>query len=229
MRAPISIVIPTLNSARDLPVTLLSLMEGLDANLIYEVVISDGGSTDETKEIASEWGAAWLEGPSSRGGQLKRGVAHARGSWIFVLHADTFLQEGWSEDVASYFHEGPLCFSLAFRADGLAPRLVECWANLRTSVLGLPFGDQGLILSRNDYDRAGGYPDQPLMEDVALVLALTAKIRRLSSRAFTDAEKYKADGWVRRGAQNILILLRYFGGASAEALSREYQSSVDPN
>ena len=94
MRAPISIVIPTLNSARDLPVTLLSLMEGLDANLIYEVVISDGGSTDETREIASEWGAAWLEGPSSRGGQLKRGVAHARGSWIFVLHADTFLQEG---------------------------------------------------------------------------------------------------------------------------------------
>ena len=93
MRAPISIVIPTLNSAQDLPVTLLSLMEGLDANLIYEVVISDGGSTDETKEIASEWGAAWLEGPSSRGGQLKRGVAHARGSWIFVLHADTFLQE----------------------------------------------------------------------------------------------------------------------------------------
>ena len=67
------------------------------------------------------------------------------------------------------------------------------------------------------------------MEDVALVLALTAKIRRLSSRAFTDAEKYKADGWVRRGAQNIIILLRYFGGASAEALSREYHSPVDPN
>jgi len=100
---------------------------------------------------------------------------------------------------------------------------------LRSSVLGLPFGDQGLILSRNEYDRAGGYPDQPLMEDVALVLALTPKIRRLRSRAFTDAEKYKADGWVRRGAQNILMLLRYFGGTSAEALSREYQSSVDPN
>ena len=96
-------------------------------------------------------------------------------------------------------------------------------------MLGLPFGDQGLILSRNDYESAGGYPDQPLMEDVALVLALKPKIRRLGSRAFTNAEKYKAHGWVRRGAQNILMLLRYFGGASAEALSHEYQSPVDPN
>jgi hypothetical protein len=102
-------------------------------------------------------------------------VAVTRGAWIMVLHADTILQEGWAEQVKAYMQQGPLCFSLAFRARGLAARWVAAWANLRSDVFGLPFGDQGLLLRRVEYDRAGGYPDQPLMEDVALVRAIKQK------------------------------------------------------
>ena len=175
MSAPISVVIPTLNSADILPATLLSLMEGLEAGLICEVVVTDGGSTDVSGSIALDWGAEVITGAASRGGQLRRGVAVTRGAWIMVLHADTILQEGWAEQVKAHMQQGPLCFSLAFRARGLAARWVAAWANLRSDVLGLPFGDQGLLLRRVEYDRAGGYPDQPLMEDVALVRAIGAE------------------------------------------------------
>jgi len=94
MSAPISVVIPTLNSADSLPATLLSLMEGLEAGLICEVVVTDGRSTDASGSIALDWGAEVITGAASRGGQLRRGVAVTRGAWIMVLHADTILQEG---------------------------------------------------------------------------------------------------------------------------------------
>ena len=222
MSAPISVVIPTLNSADSLPATLLSLMEGLDAGLICEVVVTDGGSTDASGSIALDWGAEVITGDASRGGQLRRGVAVTRGAWVMVLHADTSLQEGWADQVKAHMQQGPLCFSLAFRARGLAARWVAAWANLRSDVFGLPFGDQGLLLRRTEYDRAGGYPDQPLMEDVALVRAIKRKIRRLPACAFTGADKYQQQGWFRRGAKNIGLLLRYFWGADAKDLARRY-------
>ena len=223
MSAPISVVIPTLNSANGLPATLLSLMEGLDAGLICEVVVSDGGSIDASCPIATAWGAEIVIGEASRGVQLRRGVAVTRGAWVMVLHADTILQEGWAEQVKACMQKGPLCFSLAFRAKGFAARWVAAWANLRSDLFGLPYGDQGLLLRRSDYERAGGYPDQPLMEDVALVRALKLKIHRLPAYAFTRADKYQKQGWLRRGAKNLGLLLRYFLGANPEDLARRYQ------
>ena len=222
MSAPISVVIPTLNSAKSLPATLLSLMEGLDAGLICEVVVTDGGSTDSSGAIAMAWGAEVVIGAASRGGQLRRGVAATRGAWVMVLHADTILQEGWAEQVKARMQQGPLCFSLAFRARGLAPRWVAAWANLRSDVFGLPYGDQGLLLQRSEYDRAGGYPDQPLMEDVALARSMRRKIRRLPACAFTGADKYQQQGWLRRGAKNHGLLLRYLLGAAPEDLACRY-------
>ena len=222
MSAPISVVIPTLNSADSLPATLLSLMEGLEAGLICEVVVTDGGSTDASGSIALDWGAEVITGDASRGGQLRRGVAVTRGAWVMVLHADTSLQEGWADQVKAHMQQGPLCFSLAFRARGLAARWVAAWANLRSDLFNLPYGDQGIVVRRLDYDRSGGYPDQPLMEDVALVRALKGKICRLPAHAFTRADKYQQQGWLRRGAKNLGLLLRYFLGANPDDLARRY-------
>ena len=229
MSAPISIVIPTLNSACLLPATLLSLMEGLDAGLICEVVVTDGGSNDSTQVIAEAWGAEFIAGAASRGGQLRRGVAASRGEWVMVLHADTILQDGWAGEVRKRMHEGPLCFSLAFKASGVAAKLVAAWANLRTDVLRLPYGDQGLLLRREEYDATGGYTDQPLMEDVALVCVLAQRVRRIRAHAFTGAEKYQQQGWMLRGAKNLILLLRYLAGAKPEDLARAYQPLEPPN
>ena len=91
MPAPISIIIPTLNSETDLPETLNSLFEGIENNLIRELIISDGGSTDKTKFIANEVGAYIVEGYCGRGLQINKGVDKSQGGWILILHADTSL------------------------------------------------------------------------------------------------------------------------------------------
>ncbi len=226
MPAPISVIIPTLDAEGELPGCLATLGEGLVAGLIRELVISDGGSTDATCQIAEAAGAVLLTGPPSRGGQLRRGVAAARGDWLLVLHADTQLSPGWVGAVADHLgrpEAPPAYFRLAFRARGLMPALVAGWANLRARLFALPYGDQGLLLRRAVYDRAGGYPDQPLMEDVALVRALGRPLVALPVEARTSAARYQHAGWLRRGARNLWTLLRYLMGADPEALAARYR------
>ncbi len=223
MPAPISIVIPTLNADQELPRSLQSLMEGLHSGLVRELIIADGGSTDATLEIADEAGAEIVHSHPSRGGQLALGCAAAKGDWLLVLHADTDLQPGWSVVVSDHLATGrPAAFRLQFRAKGFGPRWVAAWANLRSRVFSLPYGDQGLLVRKQDYLRAGGYPDQPLMEDVALVRALP-RITVLPVNAITSAERYVRQGWLRRGARNLWTLTRYFLGADPEQLAQAYR------
>lgn len=226
MRAPLSIVIPTLNAAAPLPGTLAALAEGLDAGLIRELVISDGGSTDATRDLAEAAGALWVEGPPSRGAQLRKGVEASEGVWVLALHADTHLSAGWSDAVLDHLRDAPQkagYFALGFRAAGTAPKLVAAWANLRSRWFGLPYGDQGLLLPRALYNRVGGYPNIPLMEDVALIRTLGGALVPIAGTAWTGAERYQKAGWVRRGARNIWTLLRYLFGADPKALLRAYQ------
>jgi len=223
MRAPLSIVIPTLNAAAELPATLASLFEGVGAGLVREVIISDGGSQDDTATIAAEVGAAVVTGPAGRGGQLRLGAATAQGEWLLFLHADTWLSEGWPETVAHHITHSRKAgyFRLKFRAKGLAPQIVAGWANLRSRV-GLPYGDQGLLISRQLYDQTGGYPDHPLMEDVFIAKALHGHLEAIPGHALTSAAGYQRDGWMRRGLRNLSTLIRYLAGTSPDTLARRY-------
>ena len=230
MPAPLSVIIPTLNAAASLPGTAAALMAGVEAGLIRELVVSDGGSKDATAPIAAELGAVIVEGPPGRGGQLARGVAAARGDWLLLLHADTDLAPGWVTEAEAHIARHPDSagyFRLAFRAEGLAPRLVAGWANLRSRLLGLPYGDQGLLISRDLLSRVGGVPDIPLMEDVALARALKGRLRPLAAEARTSADRYERDGWLRRGAHNLGTLARYLAGADPAALATRYRRPVD--
>ncbi|MFW8636340.1 TIGR04283 family arsenosugar biosynthesis glycosyltransferase [Cribrihabitans pelagius] len=225
MPAPLSIVIPTLDAEDELPACLTALMEGLTAGLIRELIVSDGGSADATRRIAAEAGAEWLSGAASRGGQLRRGCAAAKGEWLLVLHADTRLEPGWAAAVSQHLQEGqgrPAYFRLRFRSRGVAAACVAGWANLRARLFGLPYGDQGLLVRRREYRAAGGYPDQPLMEDVALVRRLK-RLTCLPAAALTSAARYEQQGWLRRGSRNLFTLARYFLGADPEALARAYR------
>lgn len=200
-------------------------MEGLEAGLITELVVADGGSSDATCAVADAWGAQIVTSAPSRGGQLRAGCAEARGDWLLVLHADTVLQPGWTNAVGAHLaaHSGTQragYFRLRFDKGG---RGVAAWANLRARVFGLPYGDQGLLVARSAYDRVGGYQDIPLMEDVAMVRALKGQLALLDSVAVTSADKYRRDGWVRRGARNLLTLARYFAGADVSLLARQYR------
>jgi len=224
MRAPISIIIPTLNAEDRLPTCLDALMEGLEAGLIRELIVSDGGSSDATGATAQAWGAEVLHGPPSRGGQLRRACAQARADWLLIVHADTVLQKGWSTQVRRHLAhpERAAWFRLRFDQGGLAARFVAGWANLR-SRFGMPYGDQGLLISNALYARVGGYPDMPLMEDVAIARALKGKLAELPVDAITSAEKYARQGWIKRGARNLWTLLRYAAGADATRLADSYR------
>lgn len=221
MPAPISVVIPTLNAASALPGCAAALFEGVGAGLICEVIVSDGGSSDDTPKIAEEIGAVLVTGPPSRGGQLRRGCEAAKGAWVLVVHADTQLAPGWVEAVAAHLPTRKAGWGqLRFDHGGA---FVAGWANLRSWVFGLPYGDQALLLPRELYAATGGYPDQPLMEDVAMARALRGKLRPAGFTAVTSAEKYRAQGWVRRGARNLWTLSRYFAGVRPELLAQAYR------
>ncbi len=226
MPAPLSVVIPTLNAAEALPATTDALLEGATSGLVRELVISDGGSTDGTEAAARELGAVWVNGPAGRGAQLARGVAAASGDWVLLLHADTHLAPGWSDVARDHMNTAPEAagwFRLRFRAEGLPPRLVAGGAVLRSRWLGLPYGDQGLLVSRRVLGEVGGVPDLPLMEDVALARALKGRLRELPCAAWTSAARYARDGWARRVVGNLSTLARYALGADPSDLKRRYE------
>lgn len=223
MPAPISVIIPTLNAAASIGPTLGVLAEGLDAGLIGELIIIDGESEDEIQDIASQIGAKFATVPPSRGGQLAAGAAMANRPWLLFIHADTVLSEGWLLAVQAQLSTPNKAgyFRLRFNANGLPPRLVAGWANLRSRLFGLPYGDQALLISATLYKQVGGHPDQPLMEDVALARALKRKLVILEADAVTSAAKYEGR-WFRRGSRNLGLLLRYFLGANPEVLAQRY-------
>lgn len=225
MRAPLSIVIPTLNAEASLPGLLMCLMEGVEAGLVRDLVVTDGGSTDRTQAISEQVGAEWVTGAPGRGGQLARGVAVAEGAWLLVLHADSLLEPGWTTAVEEAMAKGhPAYFTLRFGARGLGPGVVAGWANLRARLFSLPFGDQGLLMSRQAYEAAGGYPDMPLMEDVALARALP-RLTPMGAQITTSWTRYER-GWIAQGARNLVLQARYFAGASPKKLAAKYRDQT---
>ncbi|WP_084395683.1 TIGR04283 family arsenosugar biosynthesis glycosyltransferase [Henriciella aquimarina] len=227
MPAPISIILPTLNAEASLPACLDSLMPGLEAGLIRELVISDGGSDDHTRDIAEGAGANVLTGAPGRAKQLIAGAEAARGDWLLFLHADTVLSRDWAERVAGHLADRPdkaAVFTLAYRSDAPMAKVIAARANRRARWLALPYGDQGLLVSRKLYDAVGGYDDVPLLEDVRLVQAIGRKrLAFLSAEARTSAAKYERDGWRKRSWANAWLITRYLMGASPETLARAYR------
>ncbi len=223
MRAPLSVIVPTLNAEKTLPGCLETLMEGVKSGIIREVLISDGGSSDATLKIAKDAGCEVLTGPASRGGQLRRGADHAQGAWLWFVHADSRLSEGWCIAVISHMSQETAGYGrLKFDDTGFAARWVAGWANLRSRFLGLPYGDQSLLIPRTLYQNVGGFVDQPLMEDVAMARALRGKLHPLDISIQTSASRYQRAGWVRRGSKNLTLLIRYLLGASPETLAKSY-------
>jgi len=224
MRAPLSIVIPTLNAASELGPTLSRLMEGVEAGLVRDLIISDGGSTDDTLVLADEWGAVCVSGEAGRGGQLARGAEAAQGRWILFVHADTHLPDGWCKTIwQSLDPETAYYANLGFRDAGVAGRIVAGWANLRSKWFGLPYGDQTLLISKALYLSVGGYKNIPLMEDVALARSLKTRLKPIDMRVWTSADRYQNQGWIKRGSKNLILLIRYLCGAKPADLAKRYR------
>lgn len=216
----LSVIIPTLNAAEALPACLDAVRP-----LAGDVIVSDGGSTDGTADVARQAAAQVISGPPGRGGQLRRGAEAATGTWLLFLHADTVLTPGAAAAVQNFDDEthAAVC-RLRFDDARLRARLVAAAANMRTQVFGLPYGDQGLLISRKLYDAVGGFADLPLMEDVDMARRLKGRLRMLDAHVITSAARYRRDGYGRRVLKNWGCLTRYFLGVSPETLRDRYHA-----
>ena len=226
MRAPISIVIPTLNSQNTVRKTLASLFEGIEAGIVRELIVVDGGSTDQTREIVEECGGIFISSEASRGYQLKKGVNLAKGDFIFVLHSYSVLEPGWSKIVKKYFNKdaGYYC-KLSFDIIHPLASMTSTWANARSLIFNLPYGDQGLLIPRKLLMENGSYSPIPIMEDVELALRFQGKLFRMPIVITTSSRKYRQNGWLRQGTKNIVRLLRFLLGADPNNLSDDYNRS----
>ena len=222
----LSIIIPTLNEAIALP-ELLGDLRRLRA--VHEVIVADGGSMDQTCEIAVRHGARVVSVARGRGQQLRAGVAAAGGEVLCFLHADVRLSDDGRralERIASDCPDGVAhAFTLRIAGEGWRYRFVE-WGTDRRSRWGkLPYGDQGLILTRMTYERAGGFPPLVLMEDVALMRRLQrqAKIMILPEHIMVSPRRWQQDGVLRRMLRNWLLLGAFLLGADADRLATAYR------
>jgi rSAM/selenodomain-associated transferase 2 len=216
----ISVVIPALNAAATLPATLEAL------GSVAEVIVVDGGSVDDTPTIASLAGARLLSAPRGRGIQLAAGAAAVTRPWLLLLHADTQLQAGWQQTAAAFMAGSPARAAwFRFALDSTDPRArrLERLVAWRSRVIGLPYGDQGMLLHRDLLERVGGVRPLPLMEDVDLVRRLgRRRLAGLDIAAVTSAAKWERNGWYRRSARNLLCLSLYFAGVPARIIARLY-------
>ncbi len=229
----ISVVIPTLNAAPLLTKTFAALVPAVVDGVVREVIVADSGSGDATQKIADEAGARLLVCDAGRGVQLGAGAEIARHPWLLFLHADTVLEAGWHHKARTFIDQvetgrrrhAAATFRFALDDDGLRPRIVEWGVGLRTVVGALPYGDQGLLISRLLYDEVGGFSAMPLFEDVDIVRRIgRRRLTMLPVKASTGAARFREAGYGRRVLRNWWCVALYYLGTPAERLVKIYNA-----
>ncbi len=223
----IDIVIPVLGAPPVLAATLEALEEGRSAGLVGEILLVSG---DGSPDLARRFGKAVkvIEAPRGRGQQLAAGAEACGAPWLLFLHADTRLAPGWAAEVAGFLarpeaRRQAAVFRLGFDDPHPAARRIAALANWRSRRLGLPYGDQGLLIARGLYDALGGFRPLVLMEDVDLVRRIgRRRLVMLEARAVTSAARYRRGGWWLRPLRNLSILALYFLGLPPATLRRLY-------
>lgn len=224
--AQISVIIPTLNAAHCVSTVLASVAQ---SPLVIERLVVDGGSDDDTVSVAASAGANIIQGSrKGRGMQLAAGGAAARGDWLLFLHADTALEDGWAAEAKEFIdrHSAGQCaaaFRFALDQQSAAARRLEAMVAWRCQFMGLPYGDQGLLLSRTLYEEIGGFASIPLFEDVDIIRRIgRARLVMLNSRAVTSAIRYRKSGYLVRPLRNLFCLALYGIGVPPHRIVRLY-------
>ena len=220
----LSIIIPALNEA-----SRISLVLEAATSPGSEIIVADGGSTDATADIAAGHGARVIKSSPGRGPQLAAGAEAATGQWLLFLHADTRLSTNWRTAADRFMAEqGNLHRAAVFRFrlddDASSARRLETIVAWRTRAFGLPYGDQGLLISRAFYQELGGYRPLALMEDVDIVRRIGNKrLAVLEADALTSSDRYRTGGYILRPLRNLLCRALYFLGIPNRTIERLYR------
>jgi rSAM/selenodomain-associated transferase 2 len=217
----LSIIIPTLDEEANLPHSLSALPSEA------EVIVVDGLSRDRTREIALQWGARVIESRPGRGAQMNVGAGHSSGDVLLFLHADCVLGPRAAGLVEKALHRPGVVggsFRLHIDHPGWGYRLVAFGSNLRARLFGLPYGDQALFVRRSDFDAIGGFPEDPLMEDVVLVRRLRqrGKLVAIDETVTTGPRHWQHLGPLLTTLLNWTTVSLYFLGISPARLAPWY-------
>ena len=226
MNAPaLSIVMPVLNEAGHLDATLAALAPLQQHGV--ELIVVDGGSDDDTLDKARRYATTVCVSPRGRARQMNTGAALARGDVLLFLHADTQLPPDADRLVAQAIARGAVWgrFDVTIQGQSALLPAVAALMNIRSRWTGIATGDQALFVQRDVFQRLGGFPDQPLMEDIELSrrLCRLARPACLRPKVTTSGRR-----WDTRGAWSTIFLMwrlrwRYWRGESAEELARQYR------
>jgi rSAM/selenodomain-associated transferase 2 len=217
----IGVVIPTLNEADLLPALLGDLRRVV---VPLDIVVADGGSGDGTLAAASAAGVRTVVAPRGRAAQMNAGARAVAGRWLLFLHADSRLPPRARRALLTAVVDEPeldaAVFGFAIELPPGWKRFIEMWQAVRQALYGLPYGDQGLLVRRELFQSVGGFPDVPLLEDVAMLRALRrrARVRTLPGAILTSGRRYRRDGVLRTWLRHTAIILLYFLGVQPQRL-----------
>ena len=219
----ISIIIPILNEAKILGKTLSHLQSELGH---HELIIVDGGSTDTSVCIAEKYGAV-ITSVRGRAKQLNAGASAATGDILLFLHSDIWLEPGALAAVETALASGYIAGGFRQKIDGKNPvyRMIEIAGNIRGKHLKVFYGDSGIFLARTDFEKIGGFPDVPILEE----MEFSKGLRRLGKTTLVtpcihiSARRWETRGIVRTTLNNWLITLLYFLKFSPGQLAKLYQ------
>jgi rSAM/selenodomain-associated transferase 2 len=221
----VSVIVPTLNESERIEASL-SALESTRASG-HEVIVVDGGSDDGTAEVASRWADRVVQGPAGRALQMNAGAREARGEILLFLHADTRIPP----DAMTEFLEGfPASdrkwgwFDVALSGDHFMFRVVERFMNARARLSRITTGDHAIFVLRGTFERVGGYPEIPLMEDVALSRRLKREGRPFcpDPPIVTSSRRWEEKGIFRTILLMWRLRLAYALGADPHDLARSY-------
>ncbi len=222
----LSIIIPVLNEVSGLPGLLEKLLPLCHESV--EILIVDGGSSDGSAAIAEDAGFTVLRSAHGRARQMNTGAAATKGDVLLFLHADTALPDGAQHLIHRALADG--ChvwgrFDVHISGQAFMLRVVAALMNLRSRLSGIATGDQAMFVTRNAFEAIGGFPEQPLMEDIELSKRLHNLTRPacIARRVTTSGRR-----WETRGIWCTIFLMwrlrwAYWRGASAEVLAQAYQ------
>jgi len=220
----ISIIIPTINEANNLPL-LLSDLSSIQKD--GEIIIVDCGSEDKTIDIANIYGAKiFISKERNRGLQLDIGAKNSKGEWLIFLHADTRLTHDWFKKINSFLKGNKnsiYYFEFKINHKKIIYRVLEILVNFRSKFFKQPYGDQGLIIHRTTYFKNNGFRKIPLMEDVDFLRRLNKKdLKQLNSPIFISSRKWERTNIFLQAIKNWNFRRRWLKGESLKSIYSDY-------
>jgi len=226
----ISVIIPTLNEEKNILETIKNVNNGFN----IEIIIADGGSTDNTLKLLKNKNVKIVKTKANRAIQMNKGGSISTGTILLFLHADTILPNNWDIYVRNFFKQhGDKSlgfFKFQIKENFYFKKIIEFGTNIRSNFFKLPYGDQAFFIKKDLFIKIGGFPEVPILEDYLFVTYFKkfGKIHPLNIAIKTSGRRWLQNGILKTTVINQSIILAYKMGYNLELLKKAYKAGKNP-